>query len=92
MKAEELREQRQKIDAIDQEIVALLEKRMAVVSQIAAIKGDSQVVYDSAREAVVLEQVAELVQQKDYQMAIQETFKDVMKHSRNYQNQQLKQG
>lgn len=90
MQAEKLQEQRQKIDSIDQQLVTLLEKRMQVVSEIARIKNDSHVVYDEKREKFVLEQVGKQVENDSYRQTIQATFEDIMKHSRNFQNQQLK--
>ncbi|WP_368251577.1 chorismate mutase [Enterococcus sp. 2201sp1_2201st1_B8_2201SCRN_220225] len=78
---------RQTIDRIDRELVRLLEERMEAVSQIADLKKANQInVLDSSREDQVLEKVAGNVQQKEFEETIVETFKDVMKHSRHYQN------
>ncbi|MGT2754677.1 chorismate mutase [Streptococcus ovis] len=83
---------RQNIDAIDKELVALLEQRMSLVHQVAAYKKETgQPVLDSGREKAVLEQVATLVENKNYTDSICATFRDIMAHSRAYQSQTLGQ-
>jgi monofunctional chorismate mutase, gram positive-type, clade 2 len=82
---------RKKIDRIDQEIVTLLEKRMSAVSEVTAYKAKNQkAVLDTNREEAVLEKVANLVKDENYRETIVETFKDIMKQSRNYQEGRLK--
>ncbi|MGT2742999.1 chorismate mutase [Streptococcus plurextorum] len=77
---------RQDIDAIDSQLVVLLEKRMALVTQVAAYKkATGKAVLDAAREEAVLEKVAARVDDKDFEAAIVATFSDIMKHSRDYQ-------
>lgn len=81
---------RQEIDAIDKELVALLEQRMALVSQVAAFKKETgKPILDTAREEAVLDKVAHLVENKAYITSIQATFRDMMAHSRAYQADQL---
>lgn len=81
---------RQEIDAIDKELVALLEQRMVLVSQVAAFKKETgKPVLDTAREEAVLDKVAHLVENKAYTATIQATFRDVMAQSRAYQAEQL---
>ncbi|MBM7711941.1 chorismate mutase [Enterococcus xiangfangensis] len=83
---------REKIDHIDREIVALLEKRMSAVSEVVAYKAQTKkAVLDTSREETVLKNVADLVQDEKYRETIVETFKDIMKQSRNYQGGRLKQ-
>lgn len=85
-----LEQARKKIDQIDRELVALLEKRMRAVDQVTAYKAQNQkAVLDSEREQAVLEKVSGLVTDENYRMTLVETFKDIMKHSRNYQEGRL---
>ncbi len=85
-----LEKERQKIDRLDKQITQLLEDRMNVVAEIARIKKESKTsVLDSSREDKVLEQVRTYVEKEEYADTIVDTFKDVMKHSRTYQNRQL---
>lgn len=82
---------RKKIDRIDQEIVALLEKRMSAVSEVTAYKAETKkAVLDTSREEAVLQKVSDLVKDEKYRQTIVETFKDIMKQSRNYQEGRLK--
>lgn len=86
-----LTQARKKIDQIDQEIVDLLEKRMTAVSDVTAYKAQTKkAVLDTNREEAVLEKVADLVKDENYRETIVETFKDIMKQSRNYQERRLK--
>lgn len=81
---------RQNIDAIDKELVALLEQRMTLVSQVAAFKKETgKPILDTAREEAVLDKVAHLVENKAYTTSIQATFRDMMANSRAYQAEQL---
>ncbi|MDH6363762.1 chorismate mutase [Enterococcus sp. PF1-24] len=84
--------EREKVDAIDKKIVQLLEERMAAVAKIAEIKGQGQIeVLDNNREAKVLSQVASYVKMPAYQATIHNTFVDIMKNSRAFQQKQLEQ-
>ena len=86
----ELVQAREKIDPIDQEIVGLLEKRLSAVSEVIAYKAQTKkAVLDTSREENVLENVAALVKDENYRETIVETFKDIMKQSRNYQEGRL---
>ena len=76
---------RQEIDQIDQELVALLEKRMVCVGQIVEYKEQKGLpVLDQGREREVLEKVGSLVMDEQYRTTIQAQFQDMMKHSRTY--------
>ncbi|HAZ0851925.1 chorismate mutase [Enterococcus faecium] len=78
---------RQKIDTIDRELVALLEKRMDTVTKIGQVKKEeNQAVYDAKREQQVLDKVVSLLKNKGYKETITDTYVDLMKHSREYQN------
>ncbi|WP_288647759.1 chorismate mutase [uncultured Enterococcus sp.] len=84
---ESLETLRQKIDTIDRELVALLEKRMDTVTKIGQVKKEgNQAVYDAKREQQVLDKVAKLLKNKGYKETITNTYVDLMKHSREYQN------
>ena len=84
---ESLETLRQKIDTIDRELVALLEKRMDTVTKIGQVKKEgNQSVYDEKREQQVLDKVAKLLKNKGYKETITNTYVDLMKHSREYQN------
>ena len=79
---ESLETLRQKIDTIDRELVALLEKRMDTVTKIGQVKKEeNQAVYDAKREQQVLDKVVSLLKNKGT-----DTYVDLMKHSREYQN------
>jgi len=79
---------RKEIDQIDQELVALLERRMACVSEVVAYKKAKGLpVLDQGRENKVLEKVASLVGDEQYRATIQSQFQDMMKRSRDYQEE-----
>ncbi|HFH9999280.1 TPA: chorismate mutase [Streptococcus suis] len=81
---------RSQINQLDGELVALLEKRMELVDQVAAYKrATGKPVLDTNREKAVLERVGKLVQKDDYRSAIQATFSDMMAQSRAYQSSKL---
>mgnify|MGYP000365633939 FL=1 len=82
---------RQEIDQVDQELVVLLEKRMALVTQVATYKrATGNASLDTSREKAVLTKVARRVQNKDFAPTLVNTFAAIMKHSRDYQAKQLK--
>lgn len=84
---ESLETLRHKIDMIDRELVALLEKRMDTVTKIGQVKKEeNQAVYDAKREQQVLDKVVSLLKNKGYKEKITDTYVDLMKHSREYQN------
>lgn len=84
---ESLETLRHKIDMIDRELVALLEKRMDTVTKIGQEKKEeNQAVYDAKREQQVLDKVVSLLKNKGYKETITDTYVDLMKHSREYQN------
>ena len=81
---------RSQINQLDEELVALLEKRMELVDQVAAYKrATGKRVLDTSREKAVLERVGKLVQKDDYRSAIQATFSDMIAQSRAYQSSKL---
>ncbi|HAQ5593517.1 TPA: chorismate mutase [Enterococcus faecium] len=89
---ESLETLRHKIDMIDRELVALLEKRMDTVTKIGQVKKEeNQAVYDAKREQQVLDKIVSLLKNKGYKETITDTYVDLMKHSREYQNK-MKEG
>lgn len=81
---------RSQINQLDEELVALLEKRMELVDQVAAYKrATGKPVLDTIREKAVLERVGKLVQKDNYRSAIQATFSDMIAQSRAYQSSKL---
>ena len=82
---------RQEIDQIDDQIVKLLEERMHLVEGVVAYKKASRnPILDSKREAVIFEKVRSRVEDKRYQETIVATFSDILKRSRDYQDQNIK--
>ena len=81
---------RSQINQLDEELVALLEKRMELVDQGTDDKGATgKPVLDTSREKAVLKRVGKLVQKDDYRSAIQATFSDMIAQSRAYQSSKL---
>ena len=82
---------RQEIDQIDDQIVKLLEERMHLVEGVVAYKKDSgNPILDTKREEAIFEKVRSRVEDKRYQETIIETFSDILKRSRDYQDQNIK--
>lgn len=85
-----LTDTRKAIDVLDNELVALLEKRMQLVSEVVAYKkATGKAVFDKEREEAILEKVTARVTNKDFEEAVVATFSDIMKQSRLYQEKQL---
>ena len=82
---------RQKIDKIDDQIVQLLEERMHLVEGVIAYKKASgKSILDTKREEVIFEKVKSRVGNKKYEDTIVETFSDILKRSRDYQDITIK--
>lgn len=82
---------RQEIDQIDDQIVKLLEERMHLVEGVVAYKKASgKAILDTKREEVIFEKVRNRVSNKKYEETIVETFSDILKRSRDYQDQNIK--
>ena len=87
-----LEEIRREINQIDDELIKLLEKRMDLVSKVAAYKLETgKAVFDSKREETILNKVAEAVESPVYRDVIVNTFTDMMKHSCAFQERQIRQ-
>ena len=81
---------RQEIDQIDDQIVQLLEERMHLVEGVVAYKKSTgKQILDSKREEAIFEKVRNRVSDKKYEETIVATFSDILKHSRDYQEQKL---
>ena len=82
---------RQEIDQIDDQIVKLLEERMHLVEGVVAYKKASgKAILDTRREEVIFEKVRNRVSNKKYEETIVETFSDILKRSRDYQDKNIK--
>ena len=82
---------RQEIDQIDDQIVKLLEERMHLVEGVVTYKKASgKSILDTKREAIIFEKVRNRVEDKRYQETIVATFSDILKRSRDYQDQNIK--
>lgn len=82
---------RQEIDQIDDQIVKLLEERMHLVEGVVAYKKASgKPILDTKREELIFERVRNRVEDNRYQETIVATFSDILKRSRDYQDQNIK--
>ena len=82
---------RQEIDQINDQIVKLLEERMHLVEGVVAYKKASgKAILDTKREEVIFEKVRNRVSNKKYEETIVETFSDILKRSRDYQDKNIK--
>ncbi len=82
----ELENLREKIDAIDKEMIALFEKRMDVVADIAAYKIKNNLpVLNQNREDIVISKVKSIVKNKDYTDSAIDFIKDIMEISKKFQ-------
>lgn len=86
-----LKEIREEVNQIDQELVRLLEKRYECVDEIVRIKKEQSIAtLDSNREQEVLKKVASLVDNKSYEASIVKTFQDIMDQSKEYQKRETR--
>ena len=82
----ELENLREKIDAIDKEMIALFEKRMDVVADIAAYKIKNNLpVLNQNREDIVISKVKAIVKNKDYTDSAIDFIKNIMEISKKFQ-------
>lgn len=81
-----LSEQRQKIDNIDKQIVALFEERMQVVEEVKEIKEKNHIpVLDSTREAEVYEKIISYLKDKSLASDLKILYSTLMDISKNRQ-------
>jgi len=82
----ELENLREKIDAIDKEMIALFEKRMDIVADIAAYKIKNNLpVLNQNREDIVVSKVKSTVKNKNYADSAADLIKDIMEISKKFQ-------
>lgn len=88
-----LDELRKDIDSIDRELVALFEKRMKTVTQIAYYKLENDMeVFDRSREDLLLEKVDSYLNDKNLAPNLNLFFKNIMDISKDYQRKKIKEG
>jgi monofunctional chorismate mutase len=77
---------RASIDAIDEQIIALFESRMALVKDIGDLKKQSnQNVLDTNREAIIFSTVSKKLKNKALEPFAHELFETLMRVSKAYQ-------
>ena len=82
----ELENLRERIDTIDKEMIALFEKRMDVVADIAAYKIKNNLpVLNQNREDIVISKVKAIVKNKEYTDSAIDFIKDIMEISKKFQ-------
>lgn len=82
----ELENLREKIDSIDKEMIALFEKRMDIVADIAAYKIKNNLpVLNQNREDIIVSKVKSTVKNKDYADSAADLIKDIMEISKKFQ-------
>lgn len=83
-----LEEQRERIDRIDRQLVALFEERTQVVEEVAQIKWQHQMpILDSGREEQVIAKVQSYLTNTELAPEIKEWFTELMRISREHQQQ-----
>ena len=88
----DLLEIRNEIDAIDQQIVDLFEKRMILTTQVAEYKiATGKAVFDQERENAKLNAVAELAHSEFNSQGVRELFELIMSISKKQQYQLLEE-
>ena len=86
----DLSQLRQEIDAIDRQLVALFEQRMAVTQQVGEYKlAQGLPVLDRSREEQVLAEKAALLQDKNLTADVTDLFEAIMAISRRQQQKLL---
>ena len=85
-----LEKQRAEIDAIDREIVALFERRMQVVVEVARIKKENGIaILDASREKEVIAKVQSYLKDTTLKEELAEAYETLMKVSKDYQQKQI---
>ena len=85
-----LEKQRAEIDAIDREIVALFERRMQVVVDVARIKKESGIaILDASREKEVIAKVQSYLKDAALKEELAEAYETLMKVSKDYQKKRM---
>lgn len=85
-----LEKQRAEIDAIDREIVALFERRMQVVVDVARIKKENGIaILDANREKEVIQKVQSYLKDATLKEELAEAYETLMKVSKDYQKKRM---
>ena len=85
-----LEKQRAEIDAIDREIVALFERRMQVVVDVARIKKENGIaILDASREKEVIVKVQSYLKDDHLKEELAEVYETLMKVSKDYQKKRM---
>ena len=85
-----LEKQRAEIDAIDREIVALFERRMQVVVDVARIKKENGIaILDASREKEVIAKVQSHLKDATLKEELAEAYETLMKVSKDYQKKRM---
>ena len=85
-----LEKQRAEIDAIDREIVALFERRMQVVVDVARIKKENGIaILDASREKEVTAKVQSYLKDDHLKEELAEVYETLMKVSKDYQKKRM---
>ena len=85
-----LEKQRAEIDAIDREIVALFERRMQVVVDVARIKKENGIaILDANREKEVMSKVQSYLKDATLKEELAEAYETLMKVSKDYQKKRI---
>ena len=85
-----LEKQRAEIDAIDREIVALFERRMQVVVDVARIKKENGIaILDASREKEVIAKVQSYLKDAALKEELAEAYETLMKVSKDYQKKSM---
>lgn len=85
-----LEKQRAEIDAIDREIVALFERRMQVVVEVAQIKKENGIaILDANREKEVIQKVQSYLKEATLKEELAEAYETLMKVSKDYQKKRI---
>lgn len=85
-----LEKQRAEIDAIDREIVALFERRMQVVVDVARIKKENGIaILDANREKDVIQKVQSYLKDATLKEELAEAYETLMKVSKDYQKKRI---
>jgi len=86
-----LEEQRQKIDAIDQQLAELFEARLSVAKEIATIKYENKIgLTNIQREKEVMDRRLDAVQDPELTDYMQELYQDLFLISKQYQVKTIK--
>lgn len=85
-----LEKQRAEIDVIDREIVALFERRMQVVVDVARIKKENGIaILDANREKEVITKVQSYLKDDTLKEELAEAYETLMKVSKDYQKKRM---